>query len=478
MELKLNNIGIIKDSTISIDGLTVITGKNNSGKTTVGKALYYLSRANIDTENAYDKSRNAFILTQISNISDDLFGRRRLAFTVVEEQDNEAPRDDALDFLYSLSFDRHRRFSNRQAIEKELIDAVGVTLDTITLDRYNEFLETKNAPLSLKNEEEFKSIIEEAQTTYKYMTKALEDPNSFERFIVDRTKKFLNLGFSSQVRPIRNDDVCAEANLKHNGSMNVDVRISKDNEYTVTNNTGSYPFEAVFYIDNPFIIDEVGETQYIPWGLRDRSIGIDEISSIDITSYNYDLKRKIMESASDNFFDSIILQEKTSTLFKKINEILPGEFLQAKDGNYYVDDGYKLKPQNLATGSKSFFILKQLLLNGHIKEKTLVVLDEPESHLHPEWINKFAEILVLIIKELDTKVLLTTHSPNLLLALNYYSDEYGIRDSSHFYLAEKEENGWAAHIEAVDDEIGKAYGHLSLPLIEMNLMRKALEKEI
>ena len=37
MDIRLKNIGIIKDSSIRLDGLTVITGANNSGKTTVGK---------------------------------------------------------------------------------------------------------------------------------------------------------------------------------------------------------------------------------------------------------------------------------------------------------------------------------------------------------------------------------------------------------------------------------------------------------
>lgn len=38
MEIKVNNIGIVKESRILLNGLTVITGKNNSGKTTIGKA--------------------------------------------------------------------------------------------------------------------------------------------------------------------------------------------------------------------------------------------------------------------------------------------------------------------------------------------------------------------------------------------------------------------------------------------------------
>ena len=45
MELFLDNVGIIKKSNIKLDGLTVITGKNNAGKTTVGKVVYSLIRA-------------------------------------------------------------------------------------------------------------------------------------------------------------------------------------------------------------------------------------------------------------------------------------------------------------------------------------------------------------------------------------------------------------------------------------------------
>ena len=40
MELLLQNIGIIGNAKIALNGLTVICGSNNSGKSTAGKALY------------------------------------------------------------------------------------------------------------------------------------------------------------------------------------------------------------------------------------------------------------------------------------------------------------------------------------------------------------------------------------------------------------------------------------------------------
>ena len=45
IELKLKNIGYIKEANIDISGLTVIAGKNDEGKSTVGKALMAIIKA-------------------------------------------------------------------------------------------------------------------------------------------------------------------------------------------------------------------------------------------------------------------------------------------------------------------------------------------------------------------------------------------------------------------------------------------------
>lgn len=40
MKLKINNFAKIRNAEIIIDGITVIVGENNSGKSTIGKVLY------------------------------------------------------------------------------------------------------------------------------------------------------------------------------------------------------------------------------------------------------------------------------------------------------------------------------------------------------------------------------------------------------------------------------------------------------
>lgn len=68
MQIKLENIGIVKNSSIELNGLTVITGKNNSGKSTVGKTLYALFDAVSNISEKYEKDRCNFIKTNLDNI--------------------------------------------------------------------------------------------------------------------------------------------------------------------------------------------------------------------------------------------------------------------------------------------------------------------------------------------------------------------------------------------------------------------------
>ena len=201
------------------------------------------------------------------------------------------------------------------------------------------------------------------------------------------------------------------------------------------------------------------------------------ISSDDIDDHDEVLIKLLMQSEKHGFFDDIEIKRKYDSVFEKINDIVPGEFYKNSNGVFYVRDGARLHVNNLATGSKMFFIIKKLLLNGLINENTVLVLDEPESHLHPEWINKFAEILVVLIKDVKVNVLLTTHSPNLMLALDYYSKKSQTEELAHFYLAHCDQDKYYSHIECIDNRIGEGYSHLSLPLIEMNVRMEGISDE-
>ena len=121
--------------------------------------------------------------------------------------------------------------------------------------------------------------------------------------------------------------------------------------------------------------------------------------------------------------------------------------------------------RNLSTGLKTFVILKTLLLNGGIEYNGVVILDEPEIHLHPEWQLLFAELIVLLHKEFDVHILLNTHSPYFLRAIQVYSAKYEMADKCRYYLSEN--SGNQAAITDVSDDIERIYARLSKPLQDL-----------
>ena len=104
---------------------------------------------------------------------------------------------------------------------------------------------------------------------------------------------------------------------------------------------------------------------------------------------------------------------------------------------YARADGHEPFPlEECATGIKSLSILDFLYTRGCLNNKTLLVIDEPEAHLHPQWILEYAKILVRLNRRLGVRLLITTHSPDMLNAIRRVANVEEVPDL-HFYLADE-----------------------------------------
>ncbi|OUQ54439.1 hypothetical protein B5E58_13115, partial [Tyzzerella sp. An114] len=68
MKLSLKNIGKIDTATVEINGITVIAGENNTGKSTVGKALFSIFNSFYDI----DKRISLEKIDSVRNILDEM----------------------------------------------------------------------------------------------------------------------------------------------------------------------------------------------------------------------------------------------------------------------------------------------------------------------------------------------------------------------------------------------------------------------
>lgn len=121
---------------------------------------------------------------------------------------------------------------------------------------------------------------------------------------------------------------------------------------------------------------------------------------------DFDKKYKVYEDAI-NRFDSFkrIINNKLS--FKNIK-------ISKEDGlSVFNDNGKKIKLSMLSSGEKQQIVLYYNLI-FELEDKTVLMIDEPEISLHIVWQQDFMNDLLEVIKDKNIKVIVATHSPQIL----------------------------------------------------------------
>jgi predicted ATPase len=466
MELYLDNIGKICGSTIIIDGLTVITGENNSGKTTVGKTLYSIVSAveNLQ-QNAFIDRRN-FARKAIFRILNRLELSRPFRTERFEVDNNT----DITDINSIFNLDAFEQIENIDGI-LSVIDEKMKKLDDCSEENIYEFLGEN----TLKNQATKKRLVDNFMKKRAEVVKSLDeikksvqtDPELVE-YANAKIIKTLRNEFYNQIKGVNNESKQSKIRISHEGEEYYNIKLL-DNELSGKGEIFlSQAFDSSLFVDDVFVVDDM------IYGRRVRYPNNLFVLNEDDISYKTFLdtlprilhKEKLLNKLvlNNNLFEENLYKAKTEEIIKCMKEANPGQMDLVK-GRYVIDG---LDVRNLAMGSKMFLIIKTLIEKGYCGSKALLVLDEPETHLHPEWQNILAETIVLLVKHLETKVILTTHNPNFLLAIDFFSNKHEIRNITHFYKSIDE--GKKAKLELADENINEIYDKMTKPFLELETM--------
>lgn len=121
--------------------------------------------------------------------------------------------------------------------------------------------------------------------------------------------------------------------------------------------------------------------------------------------------------------------------------VLGGDVVLAKnplgqdEWQYRRQDGLRIPLSLCATGMRALSSLALLHAYGSLNEDTVLIIDEPEAHLHPAWIVEYARILVLVAKRLRVRLLIASHSPDMMEALRAFTLSANFAANTHFYFA-------------------------------------------
>ena len=133
MKLTIRNLAKIKDATLDFDGITIIVGDNNTGKSTVGKVLYAIFNSMLHFKERVQQDRYWSCRQVISEVLPRVFRRR------VAEERTEG--DVVSDFLAGRKTDAEIKY-----VLDTLAKARGVDVDSSRMmDELREIREPSDA---------------------------------------------------------------------------------------------------------------------------------------------------------------------------------------------------------------------------------------------------------------------------------------------------------------------------------------------
>ena len=176
------------------------------------------------------------------------------------------------------------------------------------------------------------------------------------------------------------------------------------------------------------------------------------------------------------------LSAKIRSIEDKIRRIIRGNFetrgYNSRDTIAYVpSSGFDISLNNTSSGIKQIGAIQLLLHNNKLVPGTFLIIDEPEVNLHPEWQFKFAEILVVLAKELDITIYLNSHSPMFIESIDAFTEFYDMQDYVNYYLTVPSHRYVPYNFKKIEqNELYRIYDNLGKPydLIDQLRLRKRL----
>lgn len=220
-----------------------------------------------------------------------------------------------------------------------------------------------------------------------------------------------------------------------------------------------YKHQGAIYLDNPFVLDELSYNSGV---LRSR------YAKLPLNHLNYLKSLLVITWLEENLFNHYLYNNKCKEIF---SDVVKGDVKVKSNRVVYEGEreGVTIPVQNLATGMKSFSILKMLIESGILSKQDVLILDEPEVHLHPSWQLRYAELIVLISIEFNLKVLVTSHSPYFVEALELYAKKHKIEQRVHYYQAQSPEK--RNTLKDVTDNLPKLYEEFAEPFVQLEELR-------
>ena len=181
-------------------------------------------------------------------------------------------------------------------------------------------------------------------------------------------------------------------------------------------------------------------------------------------------------SLSPDALDSALLRpllSERTPLITAADELL-GKFssgsIEERNGSlYYADDdypGFLVDLPNASSGAVIMAVFRRLIENGTIHEGSMLIIDEPETNLHPEKQVMLARLFASLSSDYGIRFLISSHNIYFIRALEVALSEHS-EERHRFYLMSQDDGSPLYHSEDATESMEKIYHELYSPLEDL-----------
>ena len=421
-DINITNFGKLSEAKVHVNNFTVFAGPNNTGKSTVSRALYSL----FDAMNA--NQTETYIETLVGSTKNHWRRLRRMLpddFSVSEElRELFGNLGEEILSVKEGSEDEFTELERKLPQIKKLMAQIASIAPKIKTS-LDEAL--KNFEKDEEDDEEVhKARIEHIYSVGQQLADRLD---GLQTIIELSSMDIFAKGLSSNIERnlIHNFQVPELSDLKGDRELETAFDISGVGKIKITNGDLNFDINAsgvselqnssrVIYLESPIywkLKNPLENVSRAPKWLYMR----ERERTNDVPKYFYDLTRLLKEKFTGNIAFPEVLQKLTDDVIGGKLAISPDTdelFFQEKERSFPLSVT-AMGVINL--GMLALLIEKKLLDSG-----TFLFIDEPEAHLHPAWQVKMVEILFELAK-LGVNVVIATHSVDILKWLEVHVKE-------------------------------------------------------
>lgn len=412
MHISIKNLGIIETADIELSGITVLSGYNDSGKSFIGKLIFSI----------VNTIKNAALFDETGKVQQFIYTTERIRIThrrVIPPNMSRIGLTLSVDEFgeHLLAYFMEYKFRDPTRLI-DLIDKYQAEI-SLDLEGFNE----KNSRVKSEDLEQIRKDVEVQFNLLKLLANERKEDESL--YISYFQTVIINGIFSGDINTIGNNSTL---DIKIIEGSTVIVSISIEN-----NRVSSFKYNSEL---NPLF--------------KDDAILIETPTIISLDKYFYPIGRSPMRDREFpvQYHDLLIKMSNNNNISPApysqeiadiIKAVIKGEVIYDVSERSFVykkNNQDKISSSNIATGIKSFALLQMLNVNGYFTPDTILILDEPEVHLHPEWEIVYARILFELCKA-GVYILLTTHSTYFVQAIVKYAGDMAMENKVHFYFGSR-----------------------------------------